>query len=176
MLVASQPPKSCTESMLGGSFEAQRKLLLRTPQVKMPSVRNSEARRFPAQTQLSDTLVVWLCLGSVRPLCPVLIIRAASLWDADGFVARICAVQDGVFPRLGLVGLAVDISDGGVEVAGGGGRDEALDLCDAAVVVLFVVLVHSIVTVCFVNCRVHCRLKNREHRFFIILEKQNYIY
>lgn len=162
--------------MLGGSFEAQRKLLLRTPQVKMPSVRNSEARRFPAQTQLSDTLVVWLCLGSVRPLCPVLIIRAASLWDADGFVARICAVQDGVFPRLGLVGLAVDISDGGVEVAGGGGRDEALDLCDAAVVVLFVVLVHSIITVCFVNCRVHCRLKNREHRFFIILEKQNYIY
>lgn len=130
------------------------------PRMNVTRMKNSEAGHFPTQTELSDTLVVGLCLGSVRPLCPqpgpVVIIRATSFWDADGFVAGICAVRDGVFTRLGLVGLGVDIPDSGIEVTGGRGCDEAFDFRNAAVVVLFVFLVHSIITVCFVDCRVHC--------------------
>ncbi|TNN86007.1 hypothetical protein EYF80_003851 [Liparis tanakae] len=104
--------------------------------------------------------------GGVRSLRsrpgPVLIVQATSLWDADSLVAGICEVQDtGVFPRLELVGLVVDISDGGVEVTGGRGRDETVELCDAAVVGLGVLLVLSIVSARLVDCRVHGRLKDR---------------
>lgn len=110
----------------------------------------SESGHFTGQTDLSHALVVGFCLGAVLPV-PVLglavVLGAASLWDADGFVSGICAVRDGL---LRLFRLGVDVSDGGVEVAGGR-RNEAFDLCDAAVVVLFVFPLQSAVTVRFVD-------------------------
>lgn len=106
----------------------------------------SESGHFSGQTNLSHALVVGLRRGGVRPVLAgarlAVVVGAASLWEADGFVARVRAVQGGLF---GLPRLGVDVSDGGVEVAGG--RDQAFDLCDAAVVVLFVVLLGGLVAV-----------------------------
>ena len=128
---------------------------------------DSETGHFRANTQLPDALIVRLWRPAVvwplRPQpVPAVILRAASLWDADGFVAGIRAVQDGVLPRLGLVGLGEDVSDSGVEVAGGRGRDQTFEFGDAAVVVLLVLLVHSLVTVWLVDCGIHSGLRDTE--------------
>lgn len=106
----------------------------------------SESGHFSGQTNLSHALVVGLRRGGVRPSLAgahlAVVVGAASLWEADGLVARVRAVQGGLF---GLLRLGVDVSDGGVEVAGG--RDQAFDLRDAAVVVLFVLLLRRLVAV-----------------------------
>lgn len=118
----------------------------------------SESGHFTGQTNLSHALVVGLGRGGVRPFLAgarlAVVVGAASLWEADGFVAGIRAVQDGL---LRLLRLGVDVSHGGVEVTGG--RDQAFDLRDAAVVVLFLFLLHGLVTVGFVDGRVQRRLR-----------------
>lgn len=55
-------PKSRTKSMVGSKFREEAPS--QQPQKEMRG-KNSEAGRFPAQTQLSDALVVGLRLGSV---------------------------------------------------------------------------------------------------------------
>lgn len=122
---------------------------------------SSKTGHFPTETQLSHAFVVrlWLAVpGSV------IVIRASSLWDADWFVAGIWAVHWGLFARLGLVWLSVDVMNRGVEVAGGRVRDNTFDLCDAAVVMLFVVLAKSLVAVRLINSRVQRWLKQGKRK------------
>lgn len=151
--------KSCAQSILDSKLKAlQRSLLDASRRYEEGSGDDDlKAGHFWAQTQLSDAFIVGLRLAHVWPLGSVLVLWAISLWDADGFVAWVCAVGG-----AGLIGLAVDISNGGVEVTGGGGRDQTFNLRYAAVVVLFVLLVNSVVTVCFVDCGVHRWLKGTE--------------
>lgn len=117
--------------------------------------RSSEAGRLAAQAQLANAFVIGLRLPAVWPLPlplgsrPPLLLRAAAglLGDADGLVARVGALRGQLVAPPTLVGLGVNVPHGGVEVAGGRGRHQALELGDAAVVGLAVVLVDGVVAV-----------------------------
>lgn len=120
-----------------------------------PPPRSSEAGRFLAKAQLANALVVGLRLPAVWPLPvplgsrPALLLRAAAalLGDADGLVAGVGALRGELVAPPTLVGLGVNVPHAGVEVAGGRRRHQALELGDAAVVVLAVVLVDGVVAV-----------------------------
>lgn len=127
---------------------------------------DSKAGHLRKESQLCHTLVVRFLPGGIS-FCLraglVVVIRASRLWHADGFVAGIRALQSRVMLRLGFVRRRVEVLDSGVEVTGGGGRDHALDLRNAAVVVLLVFLTNSTVTVRFVDRREQSWLQGAEN-------------